>query len=147
MVINAHRLRVVQLSLKILGKCEKGIKMSLQLQIEEMPNYLAARFTGPGAAEEVWRQYMSIAEHCKRASKNKLLLDFTDAHGELSLVERYFLGDEAQIFKRYNLKVASANRPEHLDPQRFAEFVAQNRGVKFRVFANFEDAEAWLLGQ
>jgi hypothetical protein len=55
--------------------------MSLQLQIEEMPDYLIARFTGPGAAEEVWRQYETIAKRCKRANKNKLLLDFLEAHG------------------------------------------------------------------
>ena len=119
--------------------------MSLQLQIEEMPDYLIARFTGPGAAEEVWQQYESIAEHCKRANKNKLLLDFLEAHGEISLMDRYFLGGEAQIFKNYNLQVATANRPEHLDEKKFAEIVARNRGVNFRVFTNVEDALEWLL--
>jgi hypothetical protein len=74
------------------AQCEKGARMSLQLQTEEMPDYLAARFIGPGAAEDIWRQYVSIAEHCKRADKNKLLLDFTEAQGELSLLERYFIG-------------------------------------------------------
>jgi hypothetical protein len=124
---------------------EKEARMSLQLQIEEMPDFLIARFTGPGAAEEVWQQYESIAERCKRANKNKLLLDFLEAHGEISLVDRYFLGGEAQIFKRYNLQVATANRPEHLDEKKFVEIVARNRGVNFRVFTNVEDALEWLL--
>lgn len=119
--------------------------MSLQLQIEEMPDHLVARFTGPGAPEEVWQQYESLAEHCKRANKNKLLLDFLEAHGEISFMDRYFLGDEAQIFKRYNLQVATANRPEHLDEEKFAEIVARNRGVNFRVITNVEDALEWLL--
>jgi hypothetical protein len=119
--------------------------MSLQLQIEEMPDYLIARFTGPGAAEEVWRQYETIAKRCKRANKNKLLLDFLEAHGEISLVDRYFLGDEAQIFKRYNLQVATANRPEHLDGKKYVEIVARNRGVNFRVSTNVKDALEWLL--
>jgi hypothetical protein len=73
-------------------KYEKEMEMSVQLQIEEMPEYLAARFTGAGTAEEVWRRYKLIAERCKRANKNKLLLDFTEAQGELSLLERYFIG-------------------------------------------------------
>jgi hypothetical protein len=119
--------------------------MGLQLQIEEMPDYLIARFTGPGAAEEVWQQYELIAERCKRTNKNKLLLEFLEAHGEISLMDRYFLGDEAQIFKRYNLRVATANRPEHLDEKKFAEIVARNRGVNFRVFTNVKDAQKWLL--
>jgi hypothetical protein len=59
------------------AQCEKWARMSLQLQTEEMPDYLAARFTGPGVAQGVWRQYTALAERCKRANKNKLLLDFT----------------------------------------------------------------------
>jgi len=126
-------------------KYEKGVKMSIQLQIEETPNYLAARFTGAGAPEEVWRQFELIVEHRKRANKNKLLLDHTGAHGEIFLSDRYFLGDHAEIFARYNLKVASVARPEQIDPQRFGEMVAQNRRVNVRTFTNVEDAEKWLL--
>jgi len=119
--------------------------MSLQLQIEEMPDYITARFTGPGAAVEVWQQYELIAYRCKRANKNKLLLHFLEAHGELSLVDRYFLGSEAQIFERNDIQVAAAGRPEHIDEKRFGETVARNRGVNFRVFTNVEDALEWLL--
>jgi hypothetical protein len=119
--------------------------MSLQLQIEEMPDYIAAKFTGPGAAEEVWQQYELIAYRCKRANKNKLLLHFLEAHGEISLVDRYFLGSEAQIFERNDIQVAVAGRPEHLDEKRFGETAARNRGVNFRVFTNVEDAEKWRL--
>jgi hypothetical protein len=124
---------------------EKGATMSIQLQIEETPGYLAARFTGVGTAEEAWRQFESIAKHCERANKNKLLLDFTGVHTDASFVDRYFLGKEAQIFAHYNLKVASAGRPDQLDPKRFGEIVAQNRGVNLRAFINVADAEQWLL--
>ncbi len=119
--------------------------MSIQLKIEEMPDYLSARFTGAGTAEEVWRQFETIAEHCKRANKNKLLLDFTEAHGKVSLADRYFLGDEAQIFTRFQLKVAAVARPERIDPHRFMEMVAQNRMVNGRGFTDFQSAEEWLL--
>jgi hypothetical protein len=119
--------------------------MNIQPQIKEMPDYLAVRFTGAGTAEEVSRHYKLIAEHCKRANKNKLLLNFTEAHGEVSLADRYFLGVEGQIFTHYNLKVATVDRPERIDPRRFGEMVAQNRGVNVRAFTNVEDALEWLL--
>ena len=128
------------------AKGEKGVKMSLQLQIEEMPDYLAARFTGAGVAEEAWRRFELIAERCNRANKNKLLLDFTEARGEISLADRYFLGDAAQLFLDYKLiKVAAVDTPERVDPQRFAERVIRNRWVNARTFTNVEDAEKWLL--
>jgi hypothetical protein len=130
----------------ILVECKKEVKMSVQLQIEEMPDYLAAKFTGAGEAEEIWRQFELIAEHCKRANKNKLLLDITETHGSLSLAHRYRLGDAAEIFVHYKLiKVAIVCRPEQLDHQRFGETVARNRWVNARVFTGLEDAEKWLM--
>jgi hypothetical protein len=118
--------------------------MDVQFQIQEMPDYLAVRFTGP--MKETWRKFASIAEHCKRAKKNKLLLDFTQTHGDLSLADRYLLGDKAEIFMIYKLiKVAAVGRPEQLDSTKFGETVARNRWVNFRVFTNVEDGEEWLL--
>lgn len=120
--------------------------MSIQLQIEEMPSYLTAKFSGAGALEEIWRRFESIAEHCKRTNKNKLLLDFTEARANISLAERYFGAEKAEIFVHYKLvKVAAVARPEQFDPRRFAETVARNRWVNARAFTSAEDAEEWLL--
>jgi hypothetical protein len=120
--------------------------MGFQLQIEEKPDYLAVKFTGVGTAEGVWRRYELIAERCKRANKNKLLLDFTEANVEASLADKYILGQQAQIFARYKVtKAAAVARPEQIDPERFGEMVALNRRVNGRVFTNAEDAVEWLF--
>jgi hypothetical protein len=118
--------------------------MSVKLQIEETLTHLTARFTGAGVAEEGCQEFELIAEHCKRANKNKLLLDITEVHANIFLADRYFFGEEMQIFAHYNLKVAVVCSLEQLDPQRFTEKVAQNRGVNLRVFKNVKDAEGWL---
>jgi|SRR5215813_1992254 len=119
--------------------------MSVELQIEETPNYLAAKFTGAGVAEEFSRQLELIAEHCKRANKNKLLLDFMEANAEISLADRYFFGEQTQVFLDCKLmKLAIVVRPERVDPRRFGEMVIRNRWINARVFSNVEDAENWL---
>ena len=110
-----------------------------------MPGYLVARIIGAGTADEASRQFELIAEHCKRANKNKLLLDYREAHAKVSLAEKYFAVEKARIFAQYRLKVAVIDIPERLDPKRFGEIVAQNRGVDLRVFTNVEDAEEWFL--
>ena len=119
--------------------------MSLQLQIEERPGYLAARFTGAGVIEEVGQEFELIAEHCKRTNKNKLLLDFTGAHADVSLANLFLLAERTQIFVRYNLKIAACGRTDQIDPQKFGELVARNRGVNGREFTDVEAAEEWLL--
>jgi hypothetical protein len=126
-------------------KYEKRKKMSVQLQIEEMPGYLKARFIGAGATEEVERQFELLAKKCKSSKKNKLLLDFTEVPAEISLVDRYELGKRTLVFAQYKCKVAAVCRPELHDSQRFLETVAQNRWVELRVFKNVEDALEWLL--
>ena len=127
-------------------KYEKEMEMSIQLQIEEMPDYLVAKFNGAGTAEEVWRRYKLIAERCNRANKNKLLLDFTEVHAGISLAGRYFLVTSARIFAQYKLiKTAVVARPEQVDSKKFGELVARNRWINARVFTNIEDAEEWLL--
>ena len=120
--------------------------MSIQFQIEETPGYLVAKFTGTGAAEEIWRQFELIGERHTSANTNKLLLDFTGTFCEVSLPDRYFAGERAEIFARYKLiKLAVVVRPEQLDPQRFGEMVMLNRWVNARVFTTDKDAEEWLL--
>ena len=120
--------------------------MSIQLQIEEMPGYLAAKFTGKGAAEEIWRQFETIAEYCKSANKNKLLIDFAGADIEISLADRYLSGESAEIFAPYKIiKTAFLGRPYQQDYKKFGEMVVQNRWVDARVFTTVGDAVEWLL--
>jgi hypothetical protein len=119
--------------------------MGLQLQMEQMPGYIAARFTGAGVAEEVRRQFESIAEHCKRTKNNKLLIDMTRAEGEASLLERFLTGERGQIFARSGLKVAAVDTPERTGEKGFAILVAKNRGVNVEGFTDFQAAEEWLL--
>jgi hypothetical protein len=120
--------------------------MSIQLQFEEMPGYLAANFIGAGTAEDAWRQFEVIAEQCKRANKNKLLINFTEYRADVFLHERYLLVERATIFAHYGvIKIAGVDKPGRLDTQNFEEIVARNRWVDARAFTNVEDAEQWLL--
>jgi hypothetical protein len=120
--------------------------MSVQLQIEEMPGCLVAKFTGACAAEKAWRQFELIAEQCRRANKNKLLLDFTRCHGEIYFADRYFFTESARIFAQYKvIKTAYFARPDQVDSKKFGETVVQNRWVNARIFTNVEEAEKWLL--
>jgi len=119
--------------------------MSVQLQIDEMPGYLKARFIGAGETVEIERQFESLAEKCKSTKKNKLLLDFTEVPADISLVDRYELGKRTLVFAQYKCKVAAVCKTEHHDSTCFLGTVAQNRWVDLRVFTNVEDALEWLL--
>ena len=122
-----------------------GGGMSIQLHMEQMPNYLAVRFSGSGVAEEVWRQFELIAEYCKRVNGDKLLIDITGAKGNLSVIEKYLAADESRIFALYGIKVVFIETPERMDPRRFFLMAARNRGVNVEAFTDFRAGEEWLL--
>ena len=121
--------------------------MSIQLQMEQMPGYLAARFIGVGVGGEASQQFELIAEHCKLTNNDKLLIDTTryDVDVKISLVDRFLLGERLGIFARYGIKVAFFSKPEQLDPRKFGALVAQNRGASVDAFTDFQAAEEWLL--
>jgi hypothetical protein len=110
-----------------------------------MPGYLAARFTGSGEVEEVWRQYELIAEHCKLTKNTKLLIDATGVEAKISIVDRYRVGERLEIFALHGIKIAYVSRPDQQDPKRFARQVARNRYVSVEAFTDFRAAEEWLL--
>jgi hypothetical protein len=121
--------------------------MSAQLQIEETPGYLAARFIGPSTAEEAARLFEMLAEKCKSSNKHKLLLDFTEVPTDISLVDCYQLGTRTMVFAQNNCKVAAVCKPEQNESACFLATVAQNRWVNLHVFTNVEDAVEWLLSR
>jgi hypothetical protein len=119
--------------------------MNNQFQIEEMSGYLAARYIGQYTMAAVWEKFELIAEQCERASKDKLLIDFTRGQAEIQFADRYFLGERSEVFALHRLKVAVVATREHIDPEKFAELVARNRGVNVRVFTELQAAVEWLL--
>jgi len=57
----------------------------------------------------------------------------------------YEQGEGAKLFKRYGIKIAVVVSEEKLEPEKFAEMVARNRGVNACVFTDYQTAEEWLL--
>jgi hypothetical protein len=42
-------------------------------------------------------------------------------------------------------RMAALARPDQIDPQRFGETVARNRGMNIRIFSELQPALSWLL--
>ena len=125
---------------------EMGGGMNFQIQMEQMPGYLAARFIGAAETGEGLRQFESIAEHCMRTKNDKLLIDTTGFDIKTTIISGYFAGEKAEIFARYGIKkVAFVGAPEQLDIGKFSILVAQNRFINVEAFPDFQAAEEWLL--
>ena len=56
----------------------------------------------------------------------------------------YEQGKGAQLFNSYGIQIAVVVSEDKLEPEKFAEMVARNRGVNACVFTDHQTAEDWL---
>ena len=114
---------------------------------------LRAMVTGEFALEEAQRTFLEILEAVARHSTDKILLDGRELTGDPTTIQRFlFSAFAAQAVMSYRrahrasraLQFAYVLQEPVLDPQRFGETVAVNRGMWVKVFDNPEDALGWL---
>lgn len=65
-------------------------------------------------------------------------------------LERHEMGAhvaDKQRSMRYEVALVVVGQEPIVDPERFAEVVARNRGAHARVFTDFDEALAWIAGE
>ena len=97
--------------------------------------------------------YKSIFENtiseCLKNNKSIILFDARNSTGNPPVFDRYDLAVYfAKISKEhpntFTVKVAFVGFPPLIDPGRFGETVAVNRGVNVKVMDDIEEAFRWL---
>jgi hypothetical protein len=119
--------------------------MSLRTKIIKRKEYLVANFAGQGTLDEISRQFSGLAEQCRVAKLNKLLINISALKGTLTVAARYQAGERAVTFLSDGIKLAVVGTTEQKDPGLLGELVARNRGVNVRVFTDLAEAKRWLL--
>lgn len=122
--------------------------MSYHLTIEEKPSYLHAKVTGTHNAQNARRFLVEVHEACVQRNFSRVLLEMNFSGRSMDIFSIFDVISErspdALKFERIAYVDASSER----DPQqaKFAETVANNRGVNVRLFRNLDDAERWIRG-
>jgi hypothetical protein len=127
--------------------------MDMSVSIGAGSGLLRVMVTGEFALEEAQRTFLEILDAVARHHTDKILLDGRELTGEPTTIQRFlFSAFAAQAVVRYSrehrasraLQFAYVLQEPVLDPQRFGETVAVNRGMWVKVFDNPEDALGWL---
>jgi hypothetical protein len=113
---------------------------------------LRVEATGTFSLAEAKRKFLEVLGAVERHKVGKVLFDGRGLKGNPGTIERFCYGAFAA---RGAAEYAVRNRcasPEFayvlqvpvLDPDRFGEVVAVNRGLRVRTFDNLDDACGWL---
>jgi len=90
---------------------------------------------------------LDLVSACVEQGTNLLMLPADCLSEDFLHLSTRVAGLVLQKLRNYNIK-AVAILDAKTTSQRFKEFLSEsNKGQEFRIYDNFEDAEAWLLGE
>ena len=126
--------------------------MRMVLQMLSESGCLYAKASGEFSLGEAESTFLEVVEEMERCKAGKVLLDGRAVNGDPKTVERFYYGEfAAGAVAEYAVRNGCAP-PEFayvlhvpiLDPNRFGETVAANRGMRLKVFDDLELARDWL---
>jgi hypothetical protein len=126
--------------------------MGMDITLTVRPKLLHAVVAGEFSIEEAKRQFLQIADAIEQSDATKILMDGRKVTGDPKVVERFIYGEFAAGVVKQQLQEPYGPGPQFayvlhepvLDPFRFGETVAINRGMHVKVFDNVESAIRWL---
>lgn len=119
--------------------------MSLEYDFEVEGDLLIVRTNGyDDDINEAVAYGEAIIKNCVENTCSRLLMDETGMTDVLDIVSQYQMVQRLRPLIPYQLSVAIVANPDHYKDTSFGSMVAENRGIKVRVFTSMEDAMEWL---
>jgi hypothetical protein len=126
--------------------------MSILLDICADSGFLRVGATGDFSLVEAKRTFRETLEAVARNKAVKVLFDGRGPAGSPKIMERFFYGEfAARSVAQFTARGVSAStqfayvlKVPVLDPMRFGETLAVNRGMVVKTFDNPNDALEWL---
>jgi len=126
--------------------------MNLTVDIEPREHYLRATVSGAYSLRAAQDAYDQAVKTAVALGHTRILIDATGVSGAPTQDERYMLGLFVAAEQRVlaartpavSVQVAVLGRRPLVDPDRFGETVAVNRGANVKVSEQLAEALAWL---
>ena len=122
--------------------------MSIDFVRETRANYVHLTCQGTYSTDALLNVYLAALGIADSEGLEAALVDIRDiGEAPLTTMERFDLGTRfvnIQSSRGKRLRVALVGKEPFIEPARFAETVALNRGAIGKVFTNIDDAVAWV---
>jgi hypothetical protein len=122
------------------------------IKVTAEPRFLRVIASGRFTLAEAERTFLEVIDAVAINKTGKVLFDGREVSGEPTIMQRFYYSNfAARTVARY---AAESGKPAPqfayvleepvLDPNKFGEKVARNRGMNMKVFDNLEEAFTWL---
>lgn len=123
----------------------------MQFEVEPRLGYLHATVSGAFDLAHALSGYRAVLQEAARYRLPRMLLDCTRVTGEMTVADRLafgsFMAEEQQRVLSHLSEppqVAILALPPIMDPGRFTQSVANNRGVRMRASESLQELLSWL---
>ena len=123
--------------------------MSSKFNLDVKENYIHVTVSGTFSLAAYKSIFETTLSECVKNKKSIMFFDLRTAEGHISIFERFDLAVYFAKVSRehpitFKVKVAFTGFPPIIDPDRFAQTVARNRGVNINVTTDIDEAFRWL---
>jgi len=127
--------------------------MGMTLRICDESGLLRVTATGEFSLSEAKRTFLEILDAVAQSKSEKILFDGRQLQGDPDTIQRFVYGEfVADAVRKFIGERGIHRAPQFayvlhepvLDPLRFGETVAVNRGMWVKAFDNLEDGLGWL---
>lgn len=123
--------------------------MSITTQVNVEPTHILITCAGSYDQTEAEQIFCMAFETAARQKVQRLLFDCRKVTGELSTMDRFDLAEYVSMLvlertDAESVRIAIVGDEPLVDPSRFGETVAVNRGVTGKVTTDLNEAMEWL---
>ncbi len=119
--------------------------MSYELTVTEKPGYLHVVVTGQNTLENVGLYLKELGRECAARGCTRVLIEENLIGRRLETWDVYQIASQGSMEGSGQFEaVAYVDVNARGELMKFAETVANNRGIPLNVFTTVQDAEAWL---
>ena len=126
-------------------------KTPLKYSLVVKDSYLSVTLSGHFSLSDVKIMYTDALESLLDNKFSKLFFNAYKVKGKVTTIDRYYFGEFAafeslEYMRKGLLKIAVSvyGREPIIDPERFGEIVARNRGLNLKVTTNKNEALQFL---
>jgi hypothetical protein len=123
--------------------------MSISVRFEPHQEFLHCKGGGEFCLKDACSMLREVLVESAERGATRVLVDCLMMGGSPTMLERYalaeFLAREMVELKSFP-RLAFLGKEPLVDPNRFGELVARNRGVRMKTVEQMEDALSWLGG-
>jgi len=115
----------------------------MHVDFDDRAGYLAAHLSGQYSLPGMLGAIDRIAEESEKRHSKRVLVEVWIT-GDAPIADRYQYAEHAaRVLRHLEKSAACAGPDQRVEP--FTEDTARNRGLRFRVFGDLQEATRWLV--